>query len=165
MKLPQNSTGQDLGLSGQRFGNRFFAVNANWRVVLLVDNALHGISSVLLLLDSAEWTGRIVVTAANVLHLWLLVGQRCLGDVGHMSVGRVARSWARNGTGRCDTWAPGAATTFHCELEGVARPDDQILCVFVSQIECVHIVHPNNGIADLDARLVCQTAGVDLGNR
>lgn len=115
-----------------------------------------------MLLHAAKRTRRVVVAAANVLHLGLVVGQRRLGDGRHIAVGRVAGRRTGNGAGRRDARAPGAATAFHCELKGVARFDDQVLGVLVAQIEGVHVVHLDDGVAHLDARLVGQTADVDL---
>lgn len=78
----QNTSSEDLSLGGQGFSDGLVAVHGNWRVVLLVDDALDGaFASVDLFLGllRGERFGSLVVSAANVLHRLWSGGQRGLG--------------------------------------------------------------------------------------
>lgn len=148
---PKNSVGQNFGLSGQCFGDWFFAVHANWRIVLLVDNAFN--TTIL-----TEWASRIVVSATNVLFIWRwMVLQWCFC---HWAT--VLLSWAWHRTGRCYMWLPCWSATLNGQFKWIARTHNQILGIFVSHIVCFNIVNSNHWVTWLETGMIGYTSMIYL---
>lgn len=86
-------------------------------------------------------------------------GQRCLGDGRHR--GRLAGG--RDAPDGTDVRLPRAArTSLYGDFEVVPRPDDGVLGLLVPHVRDVHVVHPDDGVADQEARPLRQAASVHL---
>ncbi len=70
--------------------------------------------------------------------------------------------WTWYGSSRCYRWSPCWTTPLYCNFKRIARTNDYVLCIFMSETEHICIVHFDYWVTGNQASLVGNATNIDL---